>query len=301
MPVYNRENLVIESLESILKQTYMNWECLIVDDHSTDRTEAVIKNFIKKDHRFKLFKRPSSKNKGANSCRNFGLEKSNGEFIHWFDSDDVAHPECLRISLEEVLKSGLSFCRFGRKLFFGDFNNNLIQPVDKYDRKVITQSNLSQILKNELEFNTCNVLWRKRDLLDERFNEEIVYADEWEYYSRLFSEGVKGISIDVNLFFGRKHNSSTTYEFHSSNQNRVKSKIKATKLVIKNLGEKKLIDGVLTDYFIKLAFMLKSKEILYLILEYSRFNRTKIFKYKFGFEFYPVLRPILKLKGKIMN
>ncbi|GAB2778749.1 glycosyltransferase family 2 protein [Salinimicrobium soli] len=300
MPVFNRVDLIGESLDSILQQQYQNWECIVVDDHSTDDTWSVVKEYVRKDNRFRLYKRPESKNKGANSCRNFGLDKANGEYIHWFDSDDIAHPECLAISKRELDNSGKSFCRFGRSVFYGDFDKVVYQRSNNsYHVSQVDLSQLDRILKNHLEFNTCNVLWIKSALGEERFSEDIVYADEWEYYARLILKGLEGVSINKVLFYGRKHAESTTFEFHAADKKRRNSKVKATEMVIINLGEKQLLTDTLQSYFIELGFFLKSKSIINLTLEYSGASFFERAKYKAGFLLYPILRPILKLKGRL--
>jgi len=68
---------------------------LIVDDGSSDNTEAVVLDICKLDQRIEYYKRPSHLPKGANACRNYGLDKSKGDFILWFDSDDILEPNYL--------------------------------------------------------------------------------------------------------------------------------------------------------------------------------------------------------------
>jgi glycosyltransferase involved in cell wall biosynthesis len=93
IPVYNRGNLIIKTLESIRAQSYQNWECILVDDGSIDNTVEVVEDFVKNDSRFRLFSRPEKSPKGANSCRNYGFLKSKGGFVNWFDSDDTMHTD----------------------------------------------------------------------------------------------------------------------------------------------------------------------------------------------------------------
>ena len=89
IPTYNRAHLISETLDSVLEQTYANWECLIVDDGSTDKTKEVVREYVDKDDRFRFYTRPIKKRKGPNSCRNYGFEKSKGTYVNWFDSDDL--------------------------------------------------------------------------------------------------------------------------------------------------------------------------------------------------------------------
>ena len=89
IPVFNRERLVEATLESIKSQGYTLFECILVDDGSTDRSLSILQDWSEKDERFRVFQRPDNLPKGANSCRNFGFEQCRGELINWFDSDDI--------------------------------------------------------------------------------------------------------------------------------------------------------------------------------------------------------------------
>ncbi|MFT5892137.1 MAG: glycosyltransferase involved in cell wall biosynthesis, partial [Dokdonia sp.] len=89
IPAYNREAIIGETLRSIQKQTFTNWECIVVDDGSSDATFQVVTAFAKADSRIKLHKRPEQLLKGANACRNYGFEMSEGAYVNWFDSDDL--------------------------------------------------------------------------------------------------------------------------------------------------------------------------------------------------------------------
>ena len=118
IPVYNRATLISQTLESIISQDFHNWECILVDDGSTDGSQEVIKDFQKKDKRFKFFNRPKSYPKGANACRNFGYENSTGNYIHWFDSDDIMASNKLSKQYNHIQSNSLeaSVCNFN--MFF---------------------------------------------------------------------------------------------------------------------------------------------------------------------------------------
>ena len=94
IPVYNREKLIKRAIESVIHQSYKNWECIVIDDNSTDLTRESINNYIKNDSRIKIF---SSKNPacGAPACRNIGIKKSTGTYIIFLDSDDFFMPWAL--------------------------------------------------------------------------------------------------------------------------------------------------------------------------------------------------------------
>lgn len=109
IPAYNRANVIKDTLNSLLSQTYSNWECLIVDDGSNDNTIKIIDNYAIKDKRFKFLERPKSKPKGANACRNFGLEHAKGDFIVFFDSDDYMYPEYLELQLKNIRETNANY------------------------------------------------------------------------------------------------------------------------------------------------------------------------------------------------
>ena len=89
IPTFNRAHLIQETLNSVITQLYSKWECIIVDDGSTDNTKQVVEGYAKKDERFKYFQRPAGRKKGASPSRNYGLEMANGDYIQFLDSDDL--------------------------------------------------------------------------------------------------------------------------------------------------------------------------------------------------------------------
>ena len=102
IPVFNRAKLLPETLDSVLRQTYSEWECILVDDGSNDNTIEVIEQYVKKDNRFKLYIRPDGYLPGGNGARNYGFDVSNGAFVHWFDSDDIMKEKFLSKKIEAL-------------------------------------------------------------------------------------------------------------------------------------------------------------------------------------------------------
>jgi len=92
VPCYNQAQYLSEALESVLAQTYTNWECIIVNDGSPDNTEEIAMAWCEKDVRFRYYKK---ENGGVSSARNFGISNSTGEYILPLDADDKIHPEYL--------------------------------------------------------------------------------------------------------------------------------------------------------------------------------------------------------------
>lgn len=98
MPAYNAEKYIAEAIESVLKQTYTNWELIIVNDCSTDATEQFAKKYQEQDERIKLRSLPE--NKGVANARNIAIQNAVGRYIAFLDSDDIWLPEKLEKQLD---------------------------------------------------------------------------------------------------------------------------------------------------------------------------------------------------------
>lgn len=98
MPAYNAAKTIQESIDSILKQTYPEWELIIVNDCSTDKTTEIVESYIQNDHRIKLI--PHERNLGLSAARNTGAKHASGNYIAFLDSDDLWFPDKLK---EQIL------------------------------------------------------------------------------------------------------------------------------------------------------------------------------------------------------
>lgn len=251
MATYNREKYILETLLSIQNQTFLDWECLIIDDGGFDNTKEVIAILLEQDKRFRYLQRPDSYAKGP-CCRNYGLDIAKGDYIIFFDDDDIVHPQNLELCVSELADSSISFCRYIRNVFFDDFDY-IFDYSRTYTSFYIDINDVEKMLKNELHFNCCAVMWKRECFVNNRFDEKLMYAEEWELYSRILSLGYRGISIDKCLFSGRKHPNSSTGKFYRNDPVRRKSFSEAVLLVVLNLKEKKLLSYSLKRYFIARA------------------------------------------------
>ena len=107
MPNYNCEKFLGETINSVIRQTYTNWELLIVDDCSTDKSVEVIQEFCDQDDRIKLF--VNEKNSGAAASRNWAMREATGKWIAFLDSDDMWLPEKLEKQLAFMVDNGYQF------------------------------------------------------------------------------------------------------------------------------------------------------------------------------------------------
>lgn len=285
MATYNRAHFIVESLLSIQKQTFLDWECLIIDDGGTDNTVEVIMPLLEKDIRFKYYKRADNYLKGLPGCRNQGLDLAKGDYIIFFDDDDIPHPQNLELCVAELSNKDVSFCRYIREVFIGDFDYTFDSSKD-YTRFYIDKKDIQRMLNNELQFNSCAVMWKKVCFKENRFVETLMYVEEWELYSRIVSSGFKGISIDKCLFYGRKHPESNTGEFYRNNPVRRASYAEAILLVVQNLKEKNLFTYSLKRYFIAFSIDFEEYNLFENILNVLDLTTFEKVKWQF---FYAVL------------
>jgi glycosyltransferase involved in cell wall biosynthesis len=115
IPCFNSEKYISETLDSVLSQTYTNWECIVVDDHSTDNSTQVVEEYCQKyPDKIKLYVNPR---KGACAARNVAFEKSTGDYIQYLDADDLLSPNKIERQIELFKQFGddiITNCRWGR-------------------------------------------------------------------------------------------------------------------------------------------------------------------------------------------
>lgn len=188
IPTYNRAHTIEKAINSVIEQTHQNWECLIIDDGSQDKSIDIISQAIKEDDRFYFIKRPSSRKKGAASCRNIGLEHMSGDFVQFLDSDDYISKNKFETQLSKLKNANIdavATCRYGiqksswtypkvfaKKEIFKNFDD----PSDLFRQFAINFSyfplNVYLIPKNVIK---SAGLW----------NEDLSVNDDGEYFCRV--------------------------------------------------------------------------------------------------------------------
>ncbi len=179
IPSYNREALIAQTLASIKKQEFKNWECIIVDDSSTDTTLDIVQEFVAEDSRFKLLERPDSLSKGANSCRNYGFKYAQGDYIIWFDSDDIMLPDDLAVRFANSQNMDVV-------VTLATVTDQDLKPVRDF-RLENTFDLYRQYAYTKTEMITNSVLFR-RSFLEEKelFDPKIVRGQEADFFMRIF-------------------------------------------------------------------------------------------------------------------
>ncbi|UAB86166.1 glycosyltransferase family 2 protein [Zunongwangia sp. SCSIO 43204] len=184
IPTYNRAHYIGETLESVIAQTYQNWECIVIDDGSNDYTAELMGFYCKNDHRVQYHHRPSNKPKGANACRNYGIEFSKGNYLTFLDSDDLLHTIAIQTRVDIAIANlTKSFLIFKMTVFYkvpGDTN----RIVNKYIEEGSSDSYLLMFLRHDIPWPITS-LFIKKETLSMKFDEGLKRLQDVEFSSRL--------------------------------------------------------------------------------------------------------------------
>lgn len=207
IPTYNRASLIRETLDSVLAQTYANWECIIVDDGSNDNTDEVIGEYVKKDSRFQYHKRPETHKPGGNGARNYGFEVSKGEYINWFDSDDLMTVFFLENHFNNLISNkeiNLSVCLAH---IFTETSENL--SGEFVPNSLTSEDVIKNLIIGEIFFCTPCSVWKRNFLTGKKlFNEDLFRSQEADFNFRRSTEGIIFKFIEKYLVLVRRgHNS----------------------------------------------------------------------------------------------
>lgn len=226
IPSYNRDNLIRESLDSVLAQTYLNWECIIVDDGSTDGTNAILKEYSIIDNRFIIVSKPMELRQGASVSRNLGLKFARGEYIQFLDSDDILAEDKLEkqiISLKKENKKTISVCKTH---CFKEKKDDVILDIDRLDyRDFSTSEEYFDVIGEIGGYYAPESFLISKELIDfsGHWNENLTLNDDGEFFFRIIHNSNKIVFIN-DTFVRHRENTGNNLSMLNSFQ-------KATSLV----------------------------------------------------------------------
>lgn len=191
VPCYNQAQYLPEALDSVLAQTYDNWECVIVNDGSPDNTEEVAMEYCAKDKRFVYLKQ---ENQGVSSARNNGIKASHGEYILPLDGDDKIAPTYLELVVDHYKKSPETKVVYSNAILFYDDGHEEEWNLPKYEYEALLWSNLFFI----------SSVFRKRDYWEcGGFDADIPGLEDWDFWLSFIGKGDVVYKIPETLFFYR--------------------------------------------------------------------------------------------------
>jgi len=158
IPTFNSEKYIRDTLNSVQNQIYKNWECILVDDLSTDTTVEIITEYTNFDFRFKFYLREKDP-KGAPNCRNIGIERSSGVYVIFLDSDDILENFCLEVRVQKMIEyPKLDFGVFPTLQFFE--NKNISTPFTQLTKKHIFYC----VIATDNIWQTMGAIYKKKAL-----------------------------------------------------------------------------------------------------------------------------------------
>ena len=193
-PNFNKEFFISETINSVIFQTYQDWELIIVDDGSTDNSIEVISSFVNEDSIIKLLQRDRLP-KGGSTCRNIGLEKAKGDYIIFLDSDDLLSETTLDKRLAVMQdNSNLDFAVFSMGTFYKSIGDS------KSIWKPPNNNQLKKILSHNLPWSIMQPIWKKEFLRElNGFDEDFPRLQDVEMHTRALMQDNVRIKIYDNL------------------------------------------------------------------------------------------------------
>jgi len=295
MPAYNAGKYIKESIESVLNQTYQNWELIIIDDGSTDNTNEAVRPFLITDKRIHYYRQGNGK---QGKARNAGIKKSKGNLIAFLDADDVWMPAKLQTQIG-VLKQNDADLVFNDVSVIDDKGNVITESCSVENRTYFGDEGLSFFFRiNQVPIFT--VLAKKEAILAVgcfKETDEIQNIEDYDLWIRMLENKSKLISISDKLGAYRRHDTQTLkgkysmmkiikmlYEIQLEQSHLLKAKKSALKLWIMrclrkdiNKDELKQIISFYPDLIVKqifktLYFFVNDRLLKKIIYYYSKEN-----------------------------
>ena len=206
IPCYNQAEFLHQTLNSVYLQKYIYWECILINDGSTDQTEEIIKIWTKKDTRFKYFK---IDNAGVGNARNIGLLQAKGEWIQFLDADDLLLPHKIFNSLEvsEIENVRVVVCNYDR--FYQNIENKLgaFSRLGNYD---FNFNNIARYWNAGFTIPIHCFLFHRESIIDYQFPTKITAQEDWAMWLQIYQNNPKTFFLnDVLVLYRYNPNSRT--------------------------------------------------------------------------------------------
>lgn len=280
IPTYNRGHILSQTIESVLSQTYINWECLIVDDGSKDDTAKVVNSY--KDPRIRYY---FKEHEDRSAARNFGIKNAKGEYYQFLDSDDLITPRKLELAVKELEKREYN----GDLIIISNFR---IISEDSYK----STKPYCEIKENLFSYKSILYNWDVtftipihcaifdcRLFVKFEFPPHINYKEDWLMWLYIFQKDITVIFIDQPLALYRIRKNITPEELKNNEENEIK--------VLKYLGDY-ISEKDQIEFYYSLIHK-KQAHIRQLTNSIKNFQSTRAFK------FFRIYKSFLKKGGGI--
>jgi glycosyltransferase involved in cell wall biosynthesis len=201
IPCYNQASYLEETLQCVLQQDYDNWECLLVNDGSTDSTEAIILSWLTKDVRFRYFSIP---NGGVSAARNFGIEQAKGDFVQFLDADDILSPKKISQSIEVITQNEVAVVCSNYDRFSGTISNSLgrFSNIEKYN---FTFQNIARYWNADFTIPIHCFFFKREVIGNCRFPVGITAQEDWVMWLQIYESNPRTFFIPETLAYYRSN------------------------------------------------------------------------------------------------
>lgn len=213
IPAYNAEKYLADCLDSVIAQTYQNWEAFCMNDGSRDNTFAILSAYALKDKRIHIF---THGNCGVTKTRNKLLDKvpPQTDFLYFMDADDFIHPMTLQIALHFACKTKADITEFGFTRTAADSSLPSFTKISLADISFTQISDKHSLLINKKQtgqwYSCWNKLFRYSVVKSVRFNEKLSYEDDVLYNMQANAQADNKIILNIPLYYWRKNPHSIT-------------------------------------------------------------------------------------------
>jgi len=216
-PFKNTEKYLSECIESLIGQTYANWELIAINDHSTDNSYSIVEEYAKKDGRIKLFDNDGN---GIIEALRTAFTKSTGIMITRMDSDDIMTPDKLQILVDNLTEKGTGHVAVGLVRYFSEVGiSDGYSRYEKWLNALIAKGRCYDEIYKECSIPSPNWLVYKEDLIKCGAFDLNFYPEDYDLTFRFYKNGLKCIPCNQVTHHWRDYSTRTsrTHEHYSNN------------------------------------------------------------------------------------
>ncbi|MBR3460962.1 MAG: glycosyltransferase family 2 protein [Clostridia bacterium] len=210
LPVYNTERYLPETIDSILNQSYTDFELIAINDGSTDQSLSILKEYAEKDARVRLIDKPNS---GVSDTRNRGISVSKGDYLCFIDADDIIAKDYLELLYKTICGHNADMVVCGYKTFHGSISFTDQQSSQSSEKEIAASSDL---LKMGLMTSSCIKMIRKQIITDNNieFDCGMTFGEDLFFCWKCFYAAKSVWMIDNVLYGYRQSPESSTGKYH---------------------------------------------------------------------------------------
>ena len=205
IPVYNVERFLHTCLDSILAQSFTDWEAILVDDGGKDRSGVICDEYCKKDERFRVFHR---ENHGVSASRNFGIKQARGMYLCFVDSDDYIHQRMLEVLFQNLNGSIYDVAMSQEEDVYDTDSSRATEKQDtERSKKVVTAKEFlygvthSEGKDKNLYFHLHGKLYKKEIVAGILLDEDLSLSEDMLFNVKVFSRGATAILVPLTMYY----------------------------------------------------------------------------------------------------